>query len=291
MKFKKIFVASLAFFLATPFFARADRFLDIKDIRGEKNYFYDLMINHDGLVIDESMLPENLYAGYKSNKGKSGGGNNSGNSGNSGNNANRSHNFANMPKSTSSSQGHASANDLTVDTVLGDIAGKTFEFSSGAGAWRTNLQFGDNGYFVAEYSDRDVDTRYINRFVGRFSVDSKVNDTCYILYLDEVETITPSGTSFVSRMYDTDVETIYSDLPYGFAVNNETDHSFQRKFTLYLPLRKRSEMSDAVNQWLNISGEPNVNDYETRIYLLVNNSTIDTFREVVGRDVYREEYE
>ncbi|MDD7045242.1 MAG: hypothetical protein PUI05_07330 [Peptoniphilaceae bacterium] len=48
---------------------------------------------------------------------------------------------------------------------------------------------------------------------------------------------------------------------------------------LYLPHRKRSEMSDTVNEYLDWVMPKEVDDYESMIYLLVNNSTIDVFCE------------
>ena len=159
------------------------------------------------------------------------------------------------------------------------MSGKKFRFSSGAGGWQTVLTFSDNGYFTAKYEDYDYDSVAICEFNGKFSVDSKVNDTAYIFRLDKADITSPVNTEEVKNIGGKDMTVRYVDLPYGFAVNNDNNHSFQRKFSLYLPLRKRSEMSAEVNEWLDISGEKNVEKDITRIYLLINNKTIDTFRE------------
>lgn len=165
--------------------------------------------------------------------------------------------------------------------ILKDLKGKEFVFSSGAGGWQTVLNFSENGNFTAKYEDYDSDSVSICEFNGKFSIDSKVNDTAYILRLDKAEITSPVNTEEVKNIDGKEIKVKYTDLPYGFAVNNDDDHSFQEKFSLYLPLRKRSQMSDKVNEWLDISGEKNVEKNITRIYLLVNNKTIDTFREQV----------
>lgn len=166
--------------------------------------------------------------------------------------------------------------------LLKDLSGKKFVFSSGAGGWQTVLTFSDNGYFTAKYEDYDFDSVAICEFNGKFSVDSKVNETAYIFRLDKADITSPVNTEEVKNIGGKNMTVRYVDLPYGFAVNNDSDHSFQGKFSLYLPLRKRSEMSAEVNEWLNISGEKNVEKDITRIYLLINNKTIDTFREKVN---------
>ena len=165
--------------------------------------------------------------------------------------------------------------------VLNDLNGKKFVFSSGAGGWQTVLNFSENGNFTAKYEDYDLDSVVICEFNGKLSIDSKVNETAYILRLDRAEITTPINTEEVKNIGGKNMTVRYVDLPYGFAVNNDSDHSFQGMFSLYLPLRKRSEMSAEVNHWLDITGEKNVEKDISRIYLLVNNKTIDTFREKV----------
>lgn len=165
--------------------------------------------------------------------------------------------------------------------VLRDLNGKKFVFSSGAGGWQTVLNFSQDGNFTAKFEDYDLDSVAICEFNGKLSIDSKVNETAYILRLDRAEITTPINTQEVKNIGGKDMTVRYVDLPYGFAVNNDTDHSFQGMFSLYLPLRKRSDMSAEVNHWLDITGEKNVERDISRIYLLVNNKTIDTFREKV----------
>ena len=165
--------------------------------------------------------------------------------------------------------------------VLNDLNGKKFVFSSGAGGWQTVLNFSENGNFTAKYEDYDLNSVAICEFNGKLSIDSKVNETAYILRLDRAEITTPINTEEVKNIGGKNMTVRYVDLPYGFAVNNDSDHSFQGMFSLYLPLRKRSEMSAEVNHWLDITGEKNVEKDISRIYLLVNNKTIDTFREKV----------
>ncbi|WP_276875496.1 hypothetical protein [Anaerococcus hydrogenalis] len=174
-----------------------------------------------------------------------------------------------------------SNNSRNYPEVLRDLNGKKFVFSSGAGGWQTVLNFSQDGNFTAKFEDYDYDSVAICEFNGKLSIDSKVNETAYILRLDRAEITTPINTQEVKNIGGKDMTVRYVDLPYGFAVNNDTDHSFQGMFSLYLPLRKRSDMSAEVNHWLDITGEKNVEKDISRIYLLVNNKTIDTFREKV----------
>lgn len=169
--------------------------------------------------------------------------------------------------------------NIGTDDVLAELNGKKFIFMSGAGGWKTDLFFEDNGNFYAEYVDGDYDTSYVNKFSGQFSVDKKLSNTAYILNLDHAQSLSPVGTEEVKNIEGRDMNIVYTDLAYGFAVDSQKDRSFQDKFTLYLPFQRTDQLNSEVNNWINIRRTPYINDNESRVFLLVNNSTFDTFIE------------
>lgn len=171
--------------------------------------------------------------------------------------------------------------NIGTDDVLAELNGKKFVFMSGVGGWKTDLFFENKGNFHAEYMDGDYDTIYVNNFSGQFSVDQKLSDTAYILNLDHAQSLTPVGTEEVKNIEGRDMNIIYSDLAYGFAKDSQNDRSFQDKFTLYLPFQRTDEMNEEVRQWINTSMSPYINDNESRVFILVNNSTFDTFIEEI----------
>lgn len=250
MKYKKLLLIGLFLFL--PFVSKAeDNLEDIKDIRGDKNYFQDLMLDNGNLYIDIS-----LFEKYNQNPKDYG------------------VNLEIEDKKDTSK-------NFTGD-ILDQLNGKTFSFFSKSDSWKTILTFKENGKFSAEYSDNNLDFLHMTKFNGKFSVDKKVNDTTYILNLDQAEITNPSSNKDETVINGKEVEVQYSKIPYGFAKNNKSDYSFQDKFTLYLPYRKRSEMSKKVNQWIDIRGDNKyIDNYESRIFILVNNKTIDTFLEEI----------
>lgn len=174
-----------------------------------------------------------------------------------------------------------SDNSNNYPEVLNDLNGKEFRFSSGAGGWWTILNFTENGNFTGVYKDYDAESVAVCEFNGKFSIDSKVDETSYTLRLDRAEINSPVNTEEVQNIDGQDMTVKYVDLPYGFEASEENIHSFQDKFTLYLPLRKRSEMSDDVNYWLDITINPFIEKDISRVYILVNEINQFPFREQV----------
>lgn len=258
MKRKKLLLTGLI--LLVPFISKASKLEDIKDIRGNKNYFEDLMLDNNNMYIDM-----NEFKKYKIDPKEYG------------------VNIDSGKEIKIDSNKKENSSNKSSDNILDELSGKTFVFQSGAGGWLTTLNFKDGGNFNAEYTDADYAYLSVARIEGKFSVDKKVNDTSYILNLDKAKFTTPVGQKENTTIDGQNVEVSYTDLPYGFAKDNESDYSFQDKYTLYLPHRKRSEMSDEVNQWINMrGGDKHIDDYESRVFILVNNSTIDTFLEKIN---------
>lgn len=175
----------------------------------------------------------------------------------------------------------SSDNSNNYPEVLNDLNGKEFLFSSGVGGWCTILNFSENGNFTGVYKDYDADTVAVCEFNGKFSIDSKVDETSYTLRLDRAEINSPINTEEIQNIDGQDMTVRYVDIPYGFEASDEKNHSFQDKFTLYLPLRKRSEMSDYVNYLLDITSNPFIDKDISRVYILVNEINQFPFREQV----------
>ncbi|MDD7463574.1 MAG: hypothetical protein SOW41_08375 [Anaerococcus sp.] len=163
--------------------------------------------------------------------------------------------------------------------ILQGLDGKKFVFMSGAGAWQTEIFFNSDGTFSGEYSDSDGSERYVCQMKGKFVVDSKVNETCYILRLVDPEITSPSGTNESKNFDNANVTVKYVDSFYGFATNNDGDFKFQDKFTLYTPMRQFEEMSQELKSWLGPSYGMETSYGESYQYIIVNNSTIEPFVE------------
>ncbi len=126
--------------------------------------------------------------------------------------------------------------------ILGNLE---FGFSSGAGAWGTSLNLNNDGSFSGNYVDNDMGdggegypngTRYVCNFSGKFSLDKKIDDNTYKLKLDYINLENEVDTE---EIYD-GVKVVYSK-PYGIVENVD--------YTLCLPDKKRSELSEEVLSW------------------------------------------
>lgn len=123
--------------------------------------------------------------------------------------------------------------------MLAELEGKTFVFSSGAGAWGTSYEMGADGTFTGTYHDSEMGAgvRFVAEFEGRFEVGEQIDETTYALELAEFTRTSPaSGTE------DADGITIeYRDSVYGF------DQC--RDFRLLLPDTPTSSLNEGQKLW------------------------------------------
>ena len=125
--------------------------------------------------------------------------------------------------------------------MLAELEGKTFVFSSGAGAWGTSYEMGADGTFTGTYHDSEIvmgaGVRFVAEFEGRFEVGEQIDETTYALELAEFTRTSPaSGTE------DADGITIeYRDSVYGF------DQC--RDFRLLLPDTPTSSLNEGQKLW------------------------------------------
>lgn len=89
------------------------------------------------------------------------------------------------------------SSDTTQETDLtfADLSGYVFEFSSGVGAWATELTIEKDGYFHGQYYDSDMGdsgegynngTVYSSVFSGHFTDLTKTDDTVWTLKLADI---------------------------------------------------------------------------------------------------------
>lgn len=132
--------------------------------------------------------------------------------------------------------------------IYDELAGKSFIFSSGAGAWRTSFTFKDNGEFSGTYSDANGPDIAVSGFIGHFNINEEVDEFTYLLDLADLEVTSETG----KEEQDGEMTITYVDEPHGFPSGSST-------FELYLPYKPKSEVSDEYLSW--VYGQAN-NQYE-----------------------------
>jgi hypothetical protein len=131
---------------------------------------------------------------------------------------------------TSGAPEEAAMNTNTNKSIFNDIAGTTFIFSSGAGAWDTHFVIKEDGSFQGNFHDSEMGltgdgypggTLFLCDFIGRFKLVEKVNDYAYKIELEYLNIVGPKEESIKDG-----VKIIPSD-PYGLQGG--------KIFILYLP--------------------------------------------------------
>lgn len=146
------------------------------------------------------------------------------------------------------------------------LEGRVFDFSSGAGAWCTELSINSDGTFKGIYSDSDMGdtgddypngTRYYCSFTGKFGNLEKVDEFTYKMKL-------------VSLLYDDepDKEEIIDGIRYiyssAYGLVGGTD------FLLYLPGAKLAELPEGYRGWVGYYYLESTTETELPFYGLYN---------------------
>ena len=154
---------------------------------------------------------------------------------------------------------YVGADGCWVRQTFGELFGgqsKDFIFSSGAGAWRTEMTVYQDGTFTGVYSDSDMGstgygypngTRYYSEFSGRFVNLEKVNSNTYLAYLESYECTHEVGDIW----YENGIRYIATE-PYGI----DGGHPFY----FYLPGSNIDSLPEGYRMWLLGSS---YNKYET----------------------------
>lgn len=131
-----------------------------------------------------------------------------------------------------------------------------FVFSSGAGAWSTELTLESDGSFTGYYHDSNMGdtgvgyedgTVYICNFTGKFTTPEQINEYTYTMRLADIQIEGTPGEEYL----DNDQRFIYSE-PYGFDNAEE--------FFIYLPGAPISELPEGITGWLRSSMNPDEED-------------------------------
>lgn len=126
-----------------------------------------------------------------------------------------------------------------VQWIYNELTGKSFIFSSGAGAWRTAFTFTDNGEFSGTYSDANGAEIFVSEFNGQFTINEEIDEFTYLLDLANLEITSKTG----KEEQDGDMTITYVDEPHGFPSGSST-------FELYLPYKPKSEVSNEYLSWV-----------------------------------------
>lgn len=146
-----------------------------------------------------------------------------------------------------------------------DLSDRVFYFSSGAGAWFTELRIGDGGSFEGHYHDANMGdwedsypngTLYYCDFYGTFGQLEKVDDFTYKMKLLDISfEQEPESEEIIDG-----VRYIYSD---AYGLDGED-------FYLYLPGSKLADLPQAFRQWVGYYDLEAVQEEELSFYGLYN---------------------
>ena len=129
---------------------------------------------------------------------------------------------------------------------------RSFVFTSGVGAWSTNVDVQQDGTFTGNWHDADMGVRgsdypkgsmSVCDFAGKFTVVDQLSDTEFLLQLDYLQPTQPAGVTIENGMK---IER-YDDQPYGLGKMTDTPIDGWR---LYLPGQSTASFSEDIMRWL-----------------------------------------
>lgn len=127
--------------------------------------------------------------------------------------------------------------------ILAQLPG-TFVFTSGVGAWATEMMINPDGSFEGSYIDSNMDSIYVSNFAGRFENVTQVDDTTYSMEM-------------VSLEYEEDPDTMESidGMPHYYT----TAYGIEYADTVYLytPDTPVSMLNSDCLNWLSWVVDPN----------------------------------
>lgn len=247
---KKLLAALIFLSLVSPSFASGE-YKDIKEIRGDKNHYYDLAFSYHLLIVDESQIKPQI-------------------------------NVKNDTKSEAPST--QTKGGLADDKVISELSGKSFVLSSGAGAWASFIDIKDNkGNFEIEFSDADMGHIYLASGKGQFEMKEKIDDYTYKLKVKNFERTSPEPGIYDKDSFGRDQE--YLAVPHGLETSDLKNLKPVESVTLYLPFKNIDEIpnDEGARAWLNMSVSEGVGKIgnELRVFAIVNGGY--PFVEMVGQ--------
>lgn len=149
---------------------------------------------------------------------------------------------------------------------------ESFLFSSGVGAWASELELSSDGAFVGSYHDGEMGstgegypggTVYISNFSGKFTEPEQTGTYTYTMKLDELNVEHEANGYYIKD----GVRYEYS-VPLG--VNDAED------FTIYMPGYPKDNLTEDILYWIR-SFEEDFNGSELACYLICNENTQAVF--------------
>ena len=140
-------------------------------------------------------------------------------------------------------------NGVETAATLPDLP-TTLSFSSGAGAWSTELHLNKNGTFTGYFHDSNMGedseiypngTRYECHFKGSFKNIKKVNELEYSMQIESIENTVPEGDTVEDGVHVITSAASLANPPYGLDDAGE--------FILYLPGRSTSDLNEEFLSW------------------------------------------
>jgi len=159
----------------------------------------------------------------------------------------------------------AEQQDAQGDFQFSDLSDRVFYFSSGAGAWFTELHIRDTGSFDGHYQDADMGdcgddypngTLYYCDFSGTFDHLEKVDDVTYRMKLSDI-----------SFRQEPETEEIKDGVRYMYSAAYGLDGE---DFYLYLPGSKTADLPQAFRDWVGYHNLEAAQEEELSFYGLYN---------------------
>ena len=154
-------------------------------------------------------------------------------------------NTADTPDDADKAASKNSDSSASAEFSFADLQYVDFTFSSGAGAWATQLNIRPDGSFSGEYWDMDMGstgdgypngTQYGNTFTGTFTDLKKVNDYTYSMKLDKI-----------NYTYEIGKEEILDQILYSYTEAYGLDGADE--VDIYLPGAPVAELPEEFLQW------------------------------------------
>lgn len=155
---------------------------------------------------------------------------------------------AEIPAEDSEQNGEDSSQSGTEELTFADLSGYTYTFSSGAGAWATELMIEKDGYFHGLYSDGEMGdmgegyengTVIYSEFSGHFSDLKRTGDTTWEMKLADISYQNPVGEERID-VFD-EIRYVYTDA-YGIS-GSDTFHIYWKGTPV-------SALSEDVSFWV-----------------------------------------
>ena len=152
---------------------------------------------------------------------------------------------ANVSDSVDEAASTGSDSNASAELSFADLQYVDFTFSSGAGAWSTQLNIHADGSFSGEYWDMDMGssgdgypngTQYGNTFTGTFTDLKKVNDYTWSMKLDKI-----------NYTYEIGKEEILDQMLYSYTEAYGLDGADE--IEIYLPGAPVDQLPEEFLQW------------------------------------------